>query len=73
MLQVLLLQVLLLVPLLLVLQVLLVLLLLVLLQVLLQELLQELQFFFAQPTKETELKRKRKMKSFFIGMIIFVV
>jgi hypothetical protein len=29
--------------------------------------------FFAQPTKETELKRKRKMKSFFIAIIIFVV
>jgi hypothetical protein len=45
----------------------------VLLQVLQQVLQQELRFFFAQPTKETELKRKRNAKSFFIAMIIFVV
>jgi len=28
---------------------------------------------FAQPTKETELKRKRKMKSFFIARLLFLL
>ena len=41
--------------------------LLLVLQVLLLVRLQELQFFFAQPTKETELKRKRNTRNFFIA------